>query len=166
LELKELPEHLLIIGGGYVGMEFAQMYRRFGSRVTTIVRSDRISKKEDKDIAMEIHNLFQDEDIDIRLNAETLKIQNGSGTVTVVIKTNGKEERISCSHILIATGRKPETDTLNLSGTGVGANEKGFITVDNQLQTNVKGIFALGDVNGGPAFTHISYHDHLIIFTA
>lgn len=164
LELKELPEHLLVIGGGYVGMEFAQMYRRFGSRITMIVRSDRLSKTEDEDISLEIHKLFRDENIDIRLNAETLKIRKDAGHITADIKVNGKQETITCSHILIATGRKPQTDTLNLSATGVNTNEKGFIKVDNQLQTNVKGIFALGDVNGGPAFTHISYHDYLIIF--
>jgi pyruvate/2-oxoglutarate dehydrogenase complex dihydrolipoamide dehydrogenase (E3) component len=164
LELKELPQHLLVIGGGYVGMEFAQMYRRFGSKVTMIVRSERISKNEDEDIALELQKLFRDEKIDITLNAETLNIREGSGNIKVIIKEDGKEESISCSHILIATGRKPETRALNLSATGVRANEKGFIIVDNQLQTSVKGIFALGDVNGGPAFTHISYHDHLIIF--
>lgn len=164
LELKELPEHLLIIGGGYVGMEFAQMYRRFGSRVTMIVRSERILKNEDADIAQEIHNIFRDENIDIKLNAETLKLCKGSDNINAIIMANDKEETIYCSHVLIATGRKPDTDTLNLSATGVNTNQRGFISVDNQLQTNVKGIYALGDVNGGPAFTHISYHDHLIIF--
>jgi pyruvate/2-oxoglutarate dehydrogenase complex dihydrolipoamide dehydrogenase (E3) component len=164
LELKELPEHLLIVGGGYVGMEFAQMYRRFGSRVTMIVRSGRISKSEDEDIAQEIQNLFRDEGIDIRLNAETVKISEHSGNINALIKVNDKEATITGSHMLIATGRKPDTDVLNLPATGVDTNEKGFIKVDNQLQTNVTGIYAMGDVNGGPAFTHISYHDHLIIF--
>lgn len=164
LELKELPEHLLIIGGGYVGMEFGQMYRRFGSKVTMIVRSDRISKREDEDIALEIQKLFRDEGIDIRLKAETMNIREQSGKIKVTINADGKEETVSCSHILVATGRQPETGTLNLSAAGVRTNEKGFVNVDNQLQTNVKGIYALGDVNGGPAFTHISYHDHLILF--
>jgi pyruvate/2-oxoglutarate dehydrogenase complex dihydrolipoamide dehydrogenase (E3) component len=164
LKLKELPEHLLIIGGGYVGMEFAQMYRRFGSRVTMIVRSDRISKREDEDIAREIENLFRNEDIDIRLNAETVKVNEHSGNINVVIKVNDEQETITCTHLLIATGRKPDTDILNLSATDVVTDEKGFIKADNQLQTNVGGIYAMGDVNGGPAFTHISYHDHLIIF--
>jgi pyruvate/2-oxoglutarate dehydrogenase complex dihydrolipoamide dehydrogenase (E3) component len=164
LQLRELPEHLLIIGGGYVGMEFGQMYRRFGSRVTMIVRSDRLSAKEDQDISTEIHKLFREEEIDIRLNAETLKINKDSGSIKVVIKADNKNETISCSHILIATGRRPDTEILNLPATGVNTNEKGFIKVDEKLQTGVNGIYALGDVNGGPAFTHISYHDHLIIF--
>ena len=164
LQLQELPAHLLVIGGGYVGMEFGQMYRRFGSRVTMIVRSDRLSANEDEDISMEIHKLFREEDIDIRLNAETLKINQNSGNIKVVVKVDNKNETISCSHILIATGRKPDTETLNLPATGISTNEKGFIKVDKKLQTDVNGIYALGDVNGGPAFTHISYHDHLIIF--
>lgn len=164
LQLRELPEHLLIIGGGYVGMEFGQMYRRFGSKVTMIVRSDRLSAKEDEDISLEIHNLFREENIDIRLNAETLKINKDSGNIKVVVKVDNKNETISCSHILIATDRKPDTETLNLPATGVSTNEKGYIKVNNKLQTDVDGIYALGDVNGGPAFTHISYHDHLIIF--
>lgn len=164
LQLQELPEHLLIIGGGYVGMEFGQMYRRFGSRVTMIVRSDRLSTKEDEDISMEIHKLFREEAIDIRLNAETLKINKGPGNINVDIKVDNKNETISCSHILVATGRRPDTEILNLPATGVSTNEKGFIKVDKKLQTDVNGIYALGDVNGGPAFTHISYHDHLIIF--
>ena len=164
LELKELPSHLLVVGGGYVGLEFAQMYRRFGSKVTMIVRSERLAKKEDRDVTKEIHDLLVSENIDIRLNAETLQIKSDGGKIKAAINVNHKEEIITASHILMATGRKPQTDTLRLSATGVNINERGFIAVDNQLQTNVKGIFALGDVNGGPAFTHISYHDHLIIF--
>ena len=164
LQLEELPQHLVVIGGGYVGMEFAQMYKRFGSRVTMIIRDARILKREDDDIASEIHKLFEDEDIDIRLNSETLKIRPANGSVNVIIRSNDKEKTISCSHVLMATGRKPDTGILNLSATGVRTDERGFITVDNKLQTNVKGILAVGDVNGGPAFTHISYHDHLVIF--
>ncbi|MEX1241993.1 MAG: FAD-dependent oxidoreductase, partial [Cyclobacteriaceae bacterium] len=148
LELKELPEHLLIIGGGYVGMEFAQMYRRFGSQVTMVVRSDRLAKTEDEDISKEILNLFQAENIDIRLNAETLQLNTDAGKIKAVVKSNSEEETITCSHILMATGRRPQTDTLNLPATNVNTNENGFIKVDNQLQTNVKGVFALGDVNG------------------
>lgn len=142
LELKELPEHLLVIGGGYVGMEFAQMYRRFGSRVTMIVRSDRLARTEDEDITKEILNLFQNENIAIKLNAETLQVNNDAGKIKAVVKSNNQEETITCSHILVATGRSPQTDTLNLPATGVNTNEKGFIKVDNQLQTNVEGIFA------------------------
>lgn len=164
LELRELPEHLLIIGGGYVGMEFAQMYRRFGSRVTMIVRSDRLAKTEDEDIATEMHNVFRNENIDIRLSTETLQIMRDAGEIKAVVKSNSREEAITCSHILMATGRSPQTETLNLTATGVTTNEKGFIIVDNQLQTATEGIFALGDVKGGPAFTHVSYHDHLIIY--
>lgn len=165
LDLKELPEHLLIIGGGYVGMEFAQMYRRLGSRVTMIVRSERILKKEDEDIAVEIHRLFGEENIDIRLNAEAVAIRKNAEEIEVSIKAGEEDSEISCSHVLIATGRTPDTDTLNLATTGVSRNEKGFIKVDNKLKTNIDGIYALGEVNGGPAFTHISYHDHLIIFS-
>ena len=164
LELTELPDHLLIVGGGYVAMEFAQMYRRFGSNVTMIVRSERILEREDEDIAQEVSNIFHDENIGVKVNAETLKFTKRSDKITAVIKLKNKEETISCSHVLIATGRQPNTATLNLSSTRVDTDQRGFIKVDNQLATNVKGIYALGDVNGGPAFTHISYHDHLIVF--
>ncbi len=164
LELKELPEHLLIIGGGYVGMEFAQMYRRFGSRVTMLERAERILKKEDEDIASAVHKIFLDEDIDIRLNAKAVSLHKDNNNIKAVIKEHGEVKTLLCSHVLVAAGRKPDTETLNLPATGVNTNESGFINVDSQLQTNVKGIYALGDVNGGPAFTHISYHDYLIIF--
>lgn len=164
LTLKELPEHLLIIGGGYVAMEFAQMYRRFGSQVTMVVRGERVLRNEDEDIISEIHELFSKENIDIRLHAQALTLKGEAGDLKALIKVKDGNETISCSHVLVATGRKAETATLNLPATGVRTNEKGFISVDNKLQTNVKGIFAMGDINGGPAFTHISYHDHLILF--
>lgn len=164
LALKELPQHLLIIGGGYVAAEFAQMYRRFGSRVTMLERSERILKKEEEAIAAEVHKIFLDEGIDIRVNTKTVRFQHSGNKTKAVVRARDREETLDCSHVLLASGRKPNTGSLNLSAAGVNTNDKGFIPVDNQLQTNVKGIYALGDVNGGPAFTHISYHDHLILY--
>jgi len=164
LELKEIPQHLLIVGGGYIAMEFAQMYRRFGSKVTMLEHAERILRKEDEDIASEVHQIFLDEGIDIRLDAQAVSFRNSNNKIEAAIKVTDREEMLVCSHVLIATGRKPNTDSLNLPAVGVNTNEKGFIRVDNQLQTNIKGLYALGDVNGGPAFTHISYHDHLIVY--
>jgi pyruvate/2-oxoglutarate dehydrogenase complex dihydrolipoamide dehydrogenase (E3) component len=140
------------------------MYRRFGSRVTMLERSERILKKEDEDIASEVHKIFLDEDIDIRLNAKAVGFRNSNNKIKVVVRLKDREETLECSHVLLATGRRPDTDSLNLLATGVNTDKRGFIHVDNQLQTNVKGLYALGDVNGGPAFTPISYHDHLILY--
>lgn len=165
LELDEVPEHLLVLGGGYVGLEFGQMFRRFGSEVTLLERTARISPREDEDISAEITSFLEMEGLAIITNSTVTEFKNApDGKINAVVDTDGQLSVIQCSHLLIASGRHPETSALKLEETGVATNEKGFIIVDDKLATNVPGIYALGDVNGGPAFTHISYHDYTIIF--
>ena len=164
LNLRELPEHLLIMGSGYVGLEFGQMYGRFGSKVTILERSERILKKEDEDIAAEITNILREEKLEIKLKSKVIKFNKTNKGIEAVVAENGVEQIIHCSHVLIAAGRTPNTETLNLSAAGIATNEKGFIIVNSRLETSVKGIYALGEVTGEPAFTHISYNDYLIIF--
>ena len=164
LNLKELPEHLLIVGSGYVGLEFGQMYSRFGSKVTILERSERILKKEDEDIASEVSQIFREENIEIKLNTRPIKFTNIKNGIEVVIIHNGKEKTVFCSHVLLAAGRKPNSDGLHLHLAGIGTNVNGYITVDSHLETNVKGTYAIGEVNGEPAFTHISYNDYLITY--
>lgn len=165
MELEEVPEHLLVIGGNYIGLEFGQMFRRFGSKVTIIEKSPRIVSREDEDVSEELTKILRDEDISILTNAETTRFTTKkSGKILAVISAGGKELELKCSHVLVATGRVPQTRQLDLIKTGVETDERGFIRVNNKLETNVKGIYALGDVKGGPAFTHISYNDYTIVY--
>lgn len=165
LDLEEIPEHLLIIGGNYIGLEFGQMFGRFGSKVTIVERSPRIVAREDEDISEELDKILKSEDIEIYVNATTQSFkQKKNGKITATIKTGGKTEEIKCSHVLIAVGRTPQTEALNLPATGVETDERGAIKTNDKLETNVAGIYALGDVKGGPAFTHISYNDYTIVY--
>ena len=164
LDLEEIPDHLLVIGGSYIALEFAQMFRRFGSRVSVLERGPRIMSKEDEDIAEELTNILLDEGIDILSNAQALKFEGTPRHIKATVAVNGSQQEIICSHILIATGRKPSTDVLAPQISGIQLNEKGFIQVNDQLATNVKGVYALGEVNGGPAFTHIAYNDYAIVY--
>jgi dihydrolipoamide dehydrogenase len=165
LDLEKVPEHLLIIGGNYIGLEFGQMFRRFGSKVTILEKSARLLSREDEDIAAEVTRFLEQEDIAIHANAKATKFKSkAKGKITATITVGGKEQKIKCSHVLIAIGRAPQTDTLGLDKTGVKTDEKGNINVNGKLETNVKGIYALGDVKGGPAFTHISYNDYTIVY--
>ena len=162
MELDEIPEHLLVLGGGYIGLEFGQMFRRFGSEVTIIQRSNQLLSKEDRDIAEEVHKILEDDGIEILLNNPAVSIEKRNGINLKVSTQNGKKE-IEGTHILVATGRRPNTDQLNLDAAGIETDQRGFIKVNNKLETSVSGIYALGDVKGGPAFTHISYDDYRII---
>ena len=164
MELKELPEHLVIIGAGYISLEFGQMFRRFGSRVTMLEHSERFLSREDEDVGNEIKKFLEDEGIEIYTNCAVKKVSSKNKKVSVFVTTNNKEEKISGSHILIATGRTPNTDTLQLQNTGIKTEERGHIIVNEQLETDVKGVYAIGDVKGGPEFTHISYNDYIIIY--
>lgn len=163
LELKKLPEHLIILGGSYIALEFGQMFSRFGSKVTLIERSPYIISKEDNDISEGVRKILEDEGIKIITNAEAGEIQRSGKKLKVILKNNKKE--ITGTHLLVATGIKPATSDLNLNIAGIKTNSKGFIKTNPNLETNVKGIFALGDVNGGPAFTHISYDDYRIVLS-
>ncbi|MFD0766293.1 mercuric reductase [Mucilaginibacter lutimaris] len=165
LDLEKVPEHLLVIGGNYIGLEFGQMFRRFGSKVTILERSGRLLTREDEDVSAEMTRILQEEDIAIHTNAKATKFKTkGKGKIVATVDVGGKAQKIKCSHVLIAIGRTPQTDTLGLDKTGVKMDEKGNIKVNDKLETNVKGIYALGDVKGGPAFTHISYNDYTIVY--
>ncbi len=162
LSLQELPEHLIVIGGSYVGLEFSQIFRRFGSRVTVLERGPRIMSREDADVSDEAARILTGEGIEILLNVQVESV-SPSGGVTVDTTVDGGRRSIAGSHLLLATGRKPETEALDLSSAGVDVDKRGFITVDDYLQTSVPHIYAVGDVNGGSAFTHTSVHDGQVI---
>ncbi len=162
MELTAVPEHLVILGGGYVGLEFGQMFRRFGSRVTILQNRSQIVPREDPEIAGELQKILEGEGIEFHLNFRTARVEHGKGSV----KVSGEEPApatISGTHLLVAAGRRPNTENLGLNKAGVATSPSGSIHVNGRLETNVPGIWALGDVKGGPAFTHISYNDFQIV---
>jgi pyruvate/2-oxoglutarate dehydrogenase complex dihydrolipoamide dehydrogenase (E3) component len=164
MELDEVPEHLVVIGGGYIGVEFGQMFRRFGSRVTILQRGPRMLPREDEDVASEVLSILTDDGIEVVTGAQTRSVAtSGGGGVELSVEVNGESRPISGSHLLLAAGRKPNTDKLNLAAAGVETDKRGTIQVNERLETGVEGIWAMGDVKGGPAFTHISYDDFRII---
>jgi pyruvate/2-oxoglutarate dehydrogenase complex dihydrolipoamide dehydrogenase (E3) component len=164
MELDEVPEHLLVLGGGYVGLEFAQMFRRFGSEVTIVQRGEQLLAREDVDVAEAVAEVLREDGIEVLLEAEALRAeQTDDGGVGLTARTPDGERTLSGSHMLVAIGRSPNTDLLNLEAAGVETDKRGFVEVNEQLETNVPGIYALGDAKGGPAFTHISYDDFRII---
>jgi pyruvate/2-oxoglutarate dehydrogenase complex dihydrolipoamide dehydrogenase (E3) component len=163
LELEHLPEHLVVVGGSYVGLEFAQMYRRFGAEVTVIEKAPRVISREDEDISDAIREILASEGITIRLNAECISLAPHERGVSVVVNCAEGEPTSVGSHILLAVGRRPNTDDLGLEKAGVATDERGYIKVDDALATNVPGIWALGDCNGRGAFTHTAYNDFEII---
>jgi pyruvate/2-oxoglutarate dehydrogenase complex dihydrolipoamide dehydrogenase (E3) component len=160
MELGTLPEHLVVLGGGYIGLEFGQMFRRFGSRVTLIHQGKQLLSHEDADVADEVKKILEEDGVEVLLNAETTC---AGGAVELQVEVDGATRTVTGSHLLLATGRVPNTEALQLAAAGIAADECGFVKVDERLETNVKGVFALGDVNGGPAFTHISYDDYRIL---
>ena len=164
LELDEIPEHLLVVGAGYVGVELAQAMRRFGSKVTIIGRNSRLMSKEDPDVCEALRSLLADEGIDILLNARLKQVSGKSGdSVSVVVEQDGMEKILKGSHILVATGRKPNTEGLGLELTGVQLTERGYIKVNERLQTTTPGVWAIGEVAGSPQFTHISVDDFRVV---
>jgi pyruvate/2-oxoglutarate dehydrogenase complex dihydrolipoamide dehydrogenase (E3) component len=163
MELQELPEHLLVLGGGYVGLEFGQMFRRFGSAVTLVHHGKQLLGREDPDVAAEILNLLQADGIEILLETAAVAVHASASGVGLTLRGPAGEKTVIGSHLLIAVGRAPNSEKLNLAAAGVNVDAHGFIRVDDRLQTNVPGIYALGDVNGGPAFTHIAYDDFRVI---
>jgi dihydrolipoamide dehydrogenase len=164
MQLTRLPEHLLVVGGGYIGLEFGQMFRRFGSQVTIIHNGEQILPHEDPDVTSELQNALQNEGIRFVLKAQTTRVDKSHGEVVLHVATEKGSETLSGTHLLVATGRRPNTDDLGLENAGVQLTRQGFIQVNSRLETNVPGIWALGDVKGGPAFTHISYNDHQIVY--
>ena len=165
MELDEVPEHLLILGGGSVGVEFAQMFRRFGSRVTVVQRGPRLLGREDADVAAAVHELLVEDGIDVLLDTSALHVAQANGTVDLTVQTPPAERTLTGSHLLLAAGRTPNTDRLNLAAAGVETDRRGYIEVNERLETSATGVYALGDVNGGPALTHISYDDFRIMRT-
>jgi pyruvate/2-oxoglutarate dehydrogenase complex dihydrolipoamide dehydrogenase (E3) component len=166
MELDLVPEHLMIIGGGYVGMEFARMFRRFGSEVTIVHRGAHVLSQEDEDLAQTVQGIFQKDGIRIVLEADTHSAsQDPEGNIHLQLTCLEGEETISGTHLLLAAGRTPNTDMLNLAAAGVEMDNKGYIVTDDRLQTTAPDIYALGDIKGGPAFTHISYDDYRIVKT-
>ncbi len=164
MELRELPEHLIALGGGYIGLEFGQMFRRFGSRVTVIHRGDRLLPREDFDVAEELRKVLESEGLLFHLNANTTKVEKQDGQIALSVETSQGPVTVVGSHLLVATGRGPNTGDLGLDKAGVATDARGYVKVNSRLETNVPGIWALGDVKGGPAFTHISYNDYQIVF--
>lgn len=165
LELKEVPTHLVVIGGNYLGLEFAQMFKRFGSEVTVVERAATIIANEDDDISASLTEIFEAENIEVLTHAEaTAFAKTSKGEIQIDLKVGNKTRTIKASHVLVAVGRRPQTEHLGLAACGVKTDEKGNILVNAKLETNVKGIFALGDVKGGPAFTHIAYNDYTIVY--
>jgi pyruvate/2-oxoglutarate dehydrogenase complex dihydrolipoamide dehydrogenase (E3) component len=163
MELQTLPDHLLVMGGGYVGLEFGQMFRRFGSRVTIVHRGDHLLTREDPDVADEVAKVLREDGIEVLLSSEAMRAKGNDTGISLTVKTKEREAVLEGPHLLVAVGRQPNTDKLNLRATGVEMDEHGFITVNDRLETNLAGIYALGDVKGGPAFTHISYDDFRIL---
>ena len=163
MALDELPEHLVIIGTGYIALEFGQMFKRFGSKVTMIGIEDAIISHEDKDVSNRIQEILEDEGIEILLNTNTKRVKKNGNKTNIYIQRDEKEEKIECSHLMLATGRVPVTEDLKLKNTQVELDDNGNIKVDNKLKTNEENIYALGDVKGGPQFTHIAHDDYRIV---
>ena len=158
-----LPAHLIVLGGSYVGLEFAQLYRRFGSDVTVIEPAPRLISREDEDISRAIADILQAEDIDILVNSKAVGVKKQGAGIAVTIESAGTRSQVAGSHLLLAVGRRPNTDDLGLEHAGVVTDARGYIEVDDQLRTSVPGIWALGDCNGRGAFTHTSYNDFEIV---
>jgi pyruvate/2-oxoglutarate dehydrogenase complex dihydrolipoamide dehydrogenase (E3) component len=165
MELEELPRHLLILGGGYIGLEFGQMFRRFGSEVTVIHRGRHLLSREDEDISAAVAEILRQDGLRLVLESRPLRVERGDGQIRLTVSTPGGEETLTGSHLLAAVGRRPATADLGLEAAGVEVDPRGFVKVNERLETSAPGVYAMGDVKGGPAFTHISYDDFRILRT-
>ena len=163
LNLEELPEHLVVVGGSYIGLEFAQMYRRFGSEVTVVEKGPRLVQQEDEDVSASIQEILEAEGIHIRLNAECIAFEPAEKGAWVHVTCDDGDPKVLGSHVLLAVGRIPNTGDLGLDQAGIKTAERGYIQVDDQLRTNVEGIWAMGDCNGQGGFAHTSYNDFEIV---
>ena len=163
MDLDTLPAHLLIIGGSYIGLEFAQMYRRFGSQVSVVEAGPRLIGREDESVSTAVQHILENEGIAVHLNAKNICVANTADAITLDADSHGAAIALSGSHLLVAVGRMPNTDDLGLQQTGIAVDARGYITVDDQLATSVAGVYALGDANGRGAFTHTSYNDYEIV---
>jgi len=163
MELAKVPAHLLVLGGGYVGLEFAQLFRRLGSQVTILQRAAQLFSGEDKDVAEAVATILEEDGIQIHFNAAVEKVSRSRNRITVKFRAAGKSRKVEGTHLLVATGRVPNSDTLNLPAAAISTDARGFIRVNEKLETSAKDIYALGDIKGRPAFTHISYDDFRIL---
>jgi pyruvate/2-oxoglutarate dehydrogenase complex dihydrolipoamide dehydrogenase (E3) component len=163
LDLETLPEHLVVIGGSYIGLEFAQMYRRFGSRVTVVEMGERLIAREDEDVSTTLREILEGEGIDVRLKAGCIGLAKTATGVSVRVDCTQGAPAVEGSHVLLAVGRRPNTDDLGLDLAGIATDKRGHIEVDDQCRTNVPGVWAIGDCNGKGAFTHTSYNDFEIV---
>jgi pyruvate/2-oxoglutarate dehydrogenase complex dihydrolipoamide dehydrogenase (E3) component len=166
MELEEVPRHLLVLGGGYIGLEFAQMFRRFGSAVSIVQRNEQLLPHEDADVANEVLKVLREDGIEVLLTANAVRVEAGPGSeVRLTVRQGDGERTLAGSHLLVAAGRIPNTDRLGLDRAGIAVDPHGYVLVNERLETEVPGVYALGDVKGGPAFTHISYDDYRILET-
>jgi pyruvate/2-oxoglutarate dehydrogenase complex dihydrolipoamide dehydrogenase (E3) component len=163
MDVDFLPPHLVVLGGSYVGLEFAQVYRRFGSEVTVIELAPHLIAREDEDVSRAVAEILKEENIDIRLNSKVVAVAKQGNNIAVTVENAGTKSQVLGSHLLLAIGRRPNTDDLGLDKAGVATDSRGYIEVDDQLRTNVPGIWALGDCNGRGAFTHTSWNDFEIV---
>jgi len=164
MELQEIPEHLLVLGGGYIGLEFGQMFRRFGSRVTVIHIGDQLLAREDADVATGLQKALEAEGIEFHLQAKSTKVEKQGSEITITVARGDRTITVTGTHVLCATGRRPNTADLDLERAGVAVDSHGYIKVNGRMETSAPGVWALGDVKGGPAFTHISYNDYQILW--
>ena len=167
MELDGVPEHLIVLGGGYVGLEFGQMFRRFGSQVTVVQRGKQLLALEDPDIADGVAQVLREDGVEVLLQTDAVRAEQSNGAIQLTVRSGADraERTLMGSHLLVAAGRVPNTDRLDLGTAAVETDQRGYIKVNERLETNVAGIYALGDVKGGPAFTHISYDDWRVIRT-
>ena len=165
MELDQVPEHLIVLGGGYIGLEFGQMFRRFRARVTIVQSGAQLLGQEDADVAKAVLEILQEDGIEVLLNSRAKSVSGSPGQLQLTAESAGKSREIAGSHLLVAAGRVPNTDSLHLDAAGIATDARRFIRTNDKLETNVAGVYGLGDIKGGPAFTHISYDDFRIIRT-
>jgi pyruvate/2-oxoglutarate dehydrogenase complex dihydrolipoamide dehydrogenase (E3) component len=166
MELSTVPRHLVVLGGGFIGLEFAQMFRRFGSEVTVVERAPRLAGREDEDVADAIEQILREDGITVRTAAEVVRVSAATGGgVQVEVRAGELEYQIRGSHLLVAVGRTPNTDSLSVAAAGLETDERGYIRVNDRLETSVPGVYALGDIAGSPPFTHTAYDDFRVIRT-
>jgi pyruvate/2-oxoglutarate dehydrogenase complex dihydrolipoamide dehydrogenase (E3) component len=163
MDVDFLPDHLIIVGGSYIGLEFGQMYRRFGSQVSIVQRGPRLIEREDEDISDAVKSILENEGINIQLNANCVRAERQDSSIVAKIDCTTGPREVKGSHILLAVGRRPNTEDLGLDKAGIEIDDRRYIKVDDQLRTNVPGVWALGDCNGKGAFTHTSYNDYEIV---
>ena len=163
MDLAELPRHLVIVGGSYIAIEFAQMFRRFGSEVTVLEHGDRLISREDADVSGAVREILEGEGIALRFGARDFAVVKDGAEVRVSFSTGGAAQSVTGSHLLVAAGRRPNCDSLSLEAAGIEVDRRGYIMIDDKLETNVPGIYAMGDINGRGGFTHTSYNDFEIV---